>query len=141
MEPVILIAINDSVLRDAYGLLFAEQGYRVLTAAKVLECLQKVRWLAPEVLVQDEELWSGEDGLLAISGGDILWPSVVILRSKELNARDEIQLPPVVASLEKPVDFGNLLEEVTEARRIFLYTSGKAAQGSALQTGVGVTTF
>ncbi len=141
MEPVILIALNDSALRDAYGLLFAEQGYRVLTAAKVLECLHKVRWLAPEVLVLDEELWGGEDGLLAISGEDVVWPSVVILKSSGSNGRDEIQLPLVVASLERPVDFSNLLDEVTEARRIFLYTSGKAAQGSATQATVGVTTF
>jgi len=138
MEPVILIALVNETLRDAYGLLFAEQGYRVLTSSRVLECLHKVRWLAPEVLVVDEEFWGGEDGLLAISGEDVQWPSVVILHRMGSNGQDEIPLPPVVACLERPADFARLVEEVTEARRIFLYTGGNAAQGPSMHSRVEV---
>jgi hypothetical protein len=121
---VILVALVDETLRDAYGLLFAEQGYRVITTSRVLECLHKVRWTAPEVLVVDEELWSGWEGVLAISGEDISWPSVVLLTPARCDCRDELQSPPVVTCLKRPVDFGSLLEEVTEARRIFHYTGG-----------------
>jgi hypothetical protein len=138
MDPVILLALLNETLRDAYGLLFAEQGYRVLTASKVLECLHKVRYMAPEVLVLDEELWAGEDGLWAISGEDVLWPSVVLLMARGSETRYEIPVPPVVTCLERPADFGQLLDEVTEARRIFLFTGGNAAQGSAMHRGVGV---
>ena len=127
MEPVILIAVANETQREAYGLLFAEQGYRVLTASSVLECLHKVRWTAPEVLVIDEELWDGWEGVLAISGEDISWPSVVLLTPEGGNGRNVIQLPPVVTCLERPVDFDSLVEEVTEARRIFLYTGGRAS--------------
>src|SRR5262245_30908010 len=123
MEPVILIALVDETLRDMYGLLFAEQGYRVLTTSKVLECLHKVRWLAPEVLVLDEELWDGEDGLLAISGEDVLWPSVVLLTHPKSRRQDDTPLLPVAACLERPVDFTRLFEEVTEARKNSPYGS------------------
>jgi len=127
MEPVVLIAVVNETLREAYGLLFAQQGYRVVTSSTVLQCLHKVRWTAPEVLIIDEELWDGWEGVLAISGEDISWPSVVLLTPQGGNGRDMIQLPPVVTCLERPVDFESLIEEVTEARRIFLYTGGRAA--------------
>jgi hypothetical protein len=127
VEPVILIAVANETQREAYGLLFAEQGYRVLTASRALECLHKVRWTAPEVLIVDDELWGGWDGVLAISGEDISWPSVVLITPEGSNGRDEIQLPPIVTCLERPVDFDSLVEEVTEARRIFLYTGGRAS--------------
>jgi DNA-binding NtrC family response regulator len=139
LDPVILIALVNETLRDAYGLLFAEQGYRVLTASRVLECLHKVRWLAPEVLVMDVELWGGEEGLVAISGGDVVWPSVVIINPRGSDWQDEIPLPPVVSCLERPVDFDKLLDEVTEARRIFHCTGGNAALGPAMRTSIGLT--
>jgi DNA-binding response OmpR family regulator len=103
MEPVILIALVNETLRETYGLLFAEQGYRVLTASTVLECLHKVRRTAPEVLLLDEELWGGGDGVLAISGEDILWPSVVLLTSRKANLRDDLQSPEVVAFPQRAV--------------------------------------
>ena len=127
MEPAILIALVNESLRDAYGLLLAEQGYRVLTASTILECLHKVRWTAPEVLLLDEELWDGGEGLLAISGEDILWPSVVLLTPEGSNRQEGLPSPPVVACIDRPVDFRSLLEEVTAARRIFHFTGGSAA--------------
>jgi len=137
MEPVILIALVNESRRETYGLFFAEQGYRVLTASTVLECLHKVRWQAPEVLVLDEELWSGEEGLLAISGEDILWPSVVLLTPERSNESADFQSPPVVACMERPVDFGMLLEDVAAARRVFHYTGGSAARESLMQSSAG----
>jgi hypothetical protein len=132
VEPVILIALVNETRREDYGLLFAEQGYRVLTASTVLECLHKVRWTAPEVLVLDEELWDGEDGILAISGEDVLWPSVVLLTHRRSGWQDEIPLSPVVARLESPVDSGRLLEEVMEARRIS-FLSAETGTSAAVQ--------
>jgi hypothetical protein len=129
MEPVILIALVDGARRETYGLFFAEQGYRVLTASTVLECLHKVRWQAPEVLVLDEELWDGEEGVLALSGEDILWPSVVLLTPEQSNWRDDFQSRPVVACIERPVNFSRLLEDVISARRVSLYANGNAARG------------
>jgi DNA-binding NtrC family response regulator len=139
MEPVILIAVANENLRDAYGLLFAEQGYRVITASRILECLHKVRWLAPEVLLLDEELWGGRDGLMAISGEDVYWPSVVLLTPNGAENQDDIPLHPVVACLERPVDLGPLLDTVTEARKIYLYTRGTATPESAMQSRVGAS--
>jgi hypothetical protein len=136
MDPVILIAFVNESRRETYGLFFAEQGYRVLTASTVLECLHKVRWQAPEVLVLDEELWGGEEGLLAISGEDILWPSVVLLTPEPSDWRDDFDSPPVVASIERPVNLGDLLENVATARRVFFYTGGSEARESLTPSSV-----
>jgi DNA-binding NtrC family response regulator len=139
MEPVILIALVDETLRNTYGLFFAEQGYRVLTASGRQECVHKVQWMEPEVLVVDEELWIGMNGAQAKShDSKVNWPCVVLITSENSDRRPKPQSAPVVACLKKPVDIARLLEEVTDARGNSLYTSGKVAQEPAMPSGVGV---
>jgi hypothetical protein len=138
VEPVILIGLVNEILREAYGLLFAQHGYRVLTASRVLECLHKVRCAGPEVLLVDEELWCGTEMVLGISGADVAWPPVVLLTPEGSYWRDGVQSLPVVTCLEKPVDFGRLSEEVTRARRIFFYTADGPACGQTMGSNIGV---
>src|SRR5260370_42120439 len=131
MEPVILIAVADESLRITYGLLLAEQGYRVVTATGGLDCLNKLCRVIPEVLILDKELlWGGGEGVLEVlrgGGGNTVWPPVVLLTHEMSDGLHKAQPAPVVACLRKPVSFGTLLEGVEIARRDFQYTGGDAA--------------
>lgn len=141
MEPVILIAVADESLRITYGLLFAEQGYRVVTASGGPDCLNKVCRVAPEVLVLDKELlWGGGEGVIEVlrSGGNTLWPPIVLLTHEKSDVLHKFQPAPVVACLEKPVDLATLLNEVENARRDSQYAGGVAAQGPAMPESVEV---
>jgi len=141
MEPVLLIAVADEALRITYGLLFAEQGYRVVTASGGPDCLNKVCRVAPEVLVLDKELlWGGGEGVLEIlrSGGNTVWPPIVLLTHEKSDVLHNFQPAPVVACLRKPVEFATLLHEVEIARSDSQYAGGNAAQGSTMPRGVEV---
>jgi FixJ family two-component response regulator len=139
MEPVILLALADETLRNACGLLFAEQGYRVVTARGGSECLNKVRWVAPDVLILDEELWAGQEGVQANSQScNVPWPPVVLLNGKKSNGHGMLQPAPVVACLKRPVEFGDLFDQVEIARKNSQTAGGRAAQGPAMRSGVEV---
>ena len=140
MEPVILIAVADESLRIHYGLLFAEQGYRVVTASGGPECLNKLCRVVPEVLILDKDLlWGGAEGVLEVlrGGGSTIWPPVVLLTSDRSDELHHAQAPPVVSCLRKPVDFGTLLEEVEAVQTRGRKEGGTAAQGSKMPTGTG----
>lgn len=142
MDPVILIAVADESLQITYGLLFAEQGFRVVTASGGLECLNKLCRVIPEVLILDKELlWGGGEGVLEIlrTGGNTRWPPVVLLTHEKSDGLPKAQPAPVVVCLRKPVVFGKLLEEVEIARRNFQYVSGEAARGPAMESPDGVS--
>ena len=53
MKPTLLIAQSDAELRDAYRRFLTGRGYDVETAADGLDCLEKLRRVAPAVLVLD----------------------------------------------------------------------------------------
>ncbi len=140
-EPVILIAVADETLRNAYGLLLAEQGYRVVTASGGPECVSKVCWVAPEVLILDKELlWGGGDGVLEVlrGNGTTLWPPVILLTHEKSDGLHKSQLAPVVACLRKPVEFGDLVEHVEIARMNCQTAGGKAAHRAAMQRADGL---
>jgi CheY-like chemotaxis protein len=66
MKPTLVIAESDAELRGAYWRFLTGRGYHVETADDGLDCLEKLRRLAPVVLVLDRELrWGGVDGVLA----------------------------------------------------------------------------
>jgi CheY-like chemotaxis protein len=135
MEPVILIAVADELLRTHYGLLFAEQGYRVVTASGGLECLNKLCQTVPEVLILDKDLlWGGADGVLSVlrGGGNTIWPPVVLLTSDRSDGLHEAQPLPVVHCLWKPVGFHALLEAVESIESDGRKTGGTAAWGSKM---------
>ena len=141
MEPVILIAAADESLRTHYGLLFAERGYRVVTASGGLECLKKLCQTVPEVLILDKELlWDGGDGVLSVlrGGGSTIWPPVVLLTSDRSDGLHQAQPLPVVSCLRKPVDFHTLLDAVEAIQSDSREAGGTAAQGPKSQSGTGV---
>ena len=116
MKPILLIAESDAELRDAYRRLLAGHGFDVETAADGLDCLEKLRRLAPEVLVLDPELrWGGGDGLLARLREERATSGVsVVLTAMAGNPPDvagDIE-PPVVQFLPKPFSLAALLESV-----------------------------
>src|SRR5260370_1580290 len=113
MEPVILIAVADESLRITYGLLLAEQGYRVVTATGGLDCLNKLCRVIPEVLILDKELlWGGGEGVLEVlrGGGNTLWPPVVLLTHENSDGLHKAQPTPVGPCLRKPAGCGDSLE-------------------------------
>jgi CheY-like chemotaxis protein len=132
MEPVILIAVADESLRIHFGLLFAEHGYRVVTASGGLECLNRLCRVVPEVLILDKELlWGGAEGVLEVlrGGGNTLWPPVILLTQDRSDELHGAQAAPVVACLRKPVSFVELLEEIEIVRSNCRNSGGRAAQG------------
>jgi CheY-like chemotaxis protein len=99
MKPILLIAESDADLRDAYSTFLAGRGYDVETAVDGLDCLEKLRRLAPAVCVLDRELhWGGADGVIA-------W-------LREERATPGVSVPPVVTILPKPFGLTALLESV-----------------------------
>jgi CheY-like chemotaxis protein len=124
---------GDESLRIHFGLLFAEHGYRVVTASGGLECLNRLCQAAPEVLILDKELlWGGAEGVLAVlrGSGSTIWPPVVLLTQDRSDELHQAQSAPVVACLRKPVDFVMLLEKVGAVLSSPQHAGGTAAQGS-----------
>src|SRR5262245_13969595 len=120
MKPTLLIAESDAELRDAYRRFFTGRGYDVETAADGLDCLEKLRRLAPIVCVLDRELrWSGADGVLACLRGERATSGVsVVLTATACHPPDvavDIE-PPVVQFLPKPFMLTALLESVRRFR-------------------------
>ncbi len=141
MDPAILIAVADVLLRDSYALLFAEQGYRVVTASGGLDCLNKLCRVVPEVLVLDKELlWGGGDGVLAVlrGGGNTLWPPVILLTHDRSDGLHNAQPAPVVICLQKPIRLDDLLIKVEFVRSNGQSAFPKTAQEPALPNSIGV---
>jgi carbon storage regulator len=67
MSVRVLIADPDEFLLTAYREHLGRYGALVATAATGLECIERLRDFAPEVLVLDPSLlWGGGDGVLAL---------------------------------------------------------------------------
>jgi DNA-binding response OmpR family regulator len=119
MKPSLLIAEGDTELRELYGKFFAERSYDVATAADGLECLEKLRWRMPAVLVLDRGLrWGGGDGVLAwLREGGAVSSVAVVLTTAAGSVSDVAEDigPPVVRFLPKPFALMTLLETVRSA--------------------------
>ena len=72
MTPArVLIAVPDAALLDTYRRRLAADGFAVETALDGLECVHRLRAIAPEVLVLSTALpWGGGDGVLAVLSED-----------------------------------------------------------------------
>src|SRR5438874_11637550 len=67
MKPRLLITDPDTILTAVLQRCLLRRGYDVETATAGLECLEKLRYYAPQVLVLgDELLWGGSAGVLAV---------------------------------------------------------------------------
>jgi DNA-binding response OmpR family regulator len=116
MRPTVLVADDDSQLRDLYRIFLGERGYEIETAADGLDCLEKLRATRPAVLVVDLGLrWGGCDGVLAwLREGHTPSGIPVILTGTADSPPDGVEphVPPVVDYLPKPFGLMTLLERV-----------------------------
>ena len=119
MKHRLLIADHDAEWCELYRRFLTELGYEVETATDGLDCLAKLRQVAPAVLVLDQELlWGGGDGVLA-------WlreespahkiPVVFLAAAAAGPDRDVFKESPVVDCLPKPVALTPLLDSVRSA--------------------------
>jgi DNA-binding NtrC family response regulator len=116
MKPILLIAESDADLRDAYSTFLAGRGYDVETAVDGLDCLEKLRRLAPAVCVLDRELhWGGADGVIAWLREERATPGVSVVLTATVGNAPGVAAdtePPVVTILPKPFGLTALLESV-----------------------------
>jgi two-component system KDP operon response regulator KdpE len=114
--PMLLVAEADAELRDAYRAFLALHGFAVETASDGLECLAKLRRLAPDVLVLDQGLrWGGSDGVLACLRENTSGARVILTATAQPQALPEVVFHPVVKLLAKPFSLEALLGAVGEA--------------------------
>ena len=116
MKPTLLIAESDAELRDACRRFLTGCGYDVDTAADGLDCLEKLRRLAPVVLVLDRELrWGEADGVLAWLRDESTTSGVSVVLTTTAGCTPDVAVdiePPVVQVLPKPFRLTALLESV-----------------------------
>jgi CheY-like chemotaxis protein len=116
MTDVLLIADADITLCRFYQEFFTGHGFRVETAATALECLSRLKRLAPAVLVIDLNLnWGGAEGLLTCLQEEIGHRSVppVFLTGTDPQEILRVPLaPPVIKYFEKPFLAAELLEPI-----------------------------
>lgn len=113
--PVVLVADADPELSDLIRLFLVKGGYAVETASEASECLERLRRLAPDVLVLERELpRCGGDGVLAYlrEAGPTPLPAIVLTTGNPVDPR-EPSVAPVVACLRKPFRLVALLERIT----------------------------
>ena len=120
MSIDVLIADQDVELARLYCRFLSEKGLSAEIAETGLECLKRVHWKKPDVLVLDHDLaWGDAEGVLACLRED-RFPLPVILTSWNI-ASESIPLlePPVVQCLRKFFPLPALLDEVKRATEIF----------------------
>ena len=116
MKPPLLVADRDAELRRLYESYLRANGYDVIPALHGLDCLGKLRRLAPAALLLDLELcWGGGDGVLAWlreEGAAYTVPVIVTATARSALPAAE---PPIVSVLPKPFTPSALLESVRVA--------------------------
>ncbi|MEN6458530.1 MAG: response regulator [Thermoguttaceae bacterium] len=80
MSHRILLADSDQFLLDRCREYLERRGFRVMTAATGLECVERLRDGAPDVLVLEPSiLWGGGDGVLAMMHEEPTIPRVPVI--------------------------------------------------------------
>ncbi|HLW64667.1 MAG TPA: response regulator [Gemmataceae bacterium] len=114
MTATVLMADPDADLCDLYQIFLSDYGYEVETAADGLECVEKLRYLEPKLILLDTGLtWGGADGVLAwLRKERWLSPIPVIVTANSGNPSTVAcdNDPPVIACLLKPFSADDLLE-------------------------------
>jgi len=118
-DSSLLIADGDEQLCSLYEMFLTECGYDVETASDGLDCLNKLRPVAPAVLILDMELrWGGGDGVLAWLRDESLTNEVSVILTATAAYSDDlaaIDAPPVVDYLLKPFAIDALLKSIRSA--------------------------
>src|SRR5437867_11466771 len=113
MQPLLLLTDPDPILTVVLQRCLLRRGFDVQTASAGVDCLQKLRYFEPQVLVlSDELLWGGSAGVLAFLREEAdLPPLPVVLISADDRSPECLALmgPPVVQCLLKPFSLPMLL--------------------------------
>ena len=116
MKQRLLVAETDPAVAERYRSVFSAAGYRVEIASDGVDCVRRFRRAAPDLLVLDQELlWGGSDGVLACMRDDCDWariPVVVIAAVLPAAKLWQMRFPPVVRCLPKPVPMPALRDVV-----------------------------
>ena len=119
MKHCLLIADRDAEWCELYRTFLTVLGYEVETAMDGLDCLAKLRQVAPAVLVLDQGLlWGGGDGVLAWLREERPALEIPVLLMATAAAGPDsgvFKEAPVVDYLPKPVALTPLLESVRSA--------------------------
>ena len=110
--PVILIVDDEPDITTTYAMLFEYHGFRVCTACNGQSALQMIDAVIPDVILSDYmmPLMSGAE-LCSLLKEDPRWKNIpFILSSAVVNIKDIDT--PYDALMQKPVVFGDLLQEV-----------------------------
>jgi DNA-binding response OmpR family regulator len=119
LTQTVLIAGDDAELCDLYRRFLTTCGYEVETSSDGLDCLRKLRWARPAVLVLDLKLcWGGGDGILAWlreeNPGHAI-PVILMTTAGDPQALASFIEPPVVDYLANPFALTALLRKVRSA--------------------------
>ena len=120
MKHFVLIAASDAATRIHLADGVSHGGYQVETAHDGVECVRKLRFFRPEVLILDLELlWGGYDGVLAFLreeyvGHDV--PTVILVGRMPEHRVAAMVSPPVVRYVRKPITCGGLIATIQQCR-------------------------
>lgn len=123
-RPTVLLVEDSAAIRDAFGLLLEESGYRVVPAATAAEALRLAGAAPPDVVLLDVGLPDG-DGLqvareLRARPATADLPIVAVTGHTEEEARDAALAAGCTEHVAKPVDTRALLRllgDLTAAAR------------------------
>lgn len=106
MESRVIVADRDLETREAYRVYLEQCGCAVETAGDAIECLEKVRSLAPDAVVLGQGMpWGGADGVVACMRDDPAIPSLPVLIVEDENSAEtsDAEEAPRIVRLSKPI--------------------------------------
>jgi two-component system, chemotaxis family, chemotaxis protein CheY len=116
----VLHADGDRHLQDTHADFLASRGFQVHKAEGGVDCVQKLRQLAPNFLILDHELpWGGGAGVLAVMREEPRLrriPVVVTSAVSSVATLNKLALPPVVGTFAKSFRLTELLEAIVGLR-------------------------
>ena len=129
----VLHADEDRELRETNADIFASRGFHVRTAGGGVDCVEKLRQFAPDLLILDLELpWGGGDGVLAVMREDLHLRQIpVVMTSAVLSVEtlNRLTSPPVVSTVAKPFHLAELLDTFVRTKETGLSASDSIEDG------------
>lgn len=119
MKQRLLVAAAELATAALYSGYFSDAGYSVDTAADGIECLNKLRRTAPDLLVLDQKLlWGGGEGVLACLRAEYQEarvPVVLLVAVLSFGTLSQWLSPPVVRCFRKPLPIAALRDCIDSA--------------------------
>ena len=116
MDARVVIADAPSPSRHRMAHLLHQSGFHVETASDALECLGKLRWLEPEILVVGLELsWGGAAAVVAFlneSHFELRIPTIIVVGDAPPAVLARRTGVPLSACFQKPLRLELLLDRV-----------------------------